>query len=169
MQQPASYTEPLVKLTFNCVRKTNLFQVEGEDRERGAKDRCRPEEESAVLRAARQPEGWKHFERSGKSSVLRIVMLKIKFYDNAKESLQPTTEGSFLCQRFTVPREPWYWPKVEVDDEDDAAEEEDEEEEVVELTVGIHFKLCVSKYLLIYPSSCYICVKTFLSIQYRFI
>ncbi|XP_037540853.1 G patch domain-containing protein 11 [Nematolebias whitei] len=34
----------------------------------------------------------------------------------------------------TVPREPWYWPKVEADNEDDAAEEEDEDEEVVELT-----------------------------------
>lgn len=66
-----------------------------------------------------------------------------------------------MCQGFAVPREPWYWPKVEVDEEDDAAEEEDEEEEVVELTVSIHFKLWVSKYLLIYLSSCYISVKTF--------
>ncbi|KAM4599732.1 G patch domain-containing protein 11 [Fundulus diaphanus] len=33
----------------------------------------------------------------------------------------------------TVPREPWYWPKVEADNEEDSDEEEEEEEEIIEL------------------------------------
>ncbi|MEQ2232303.1 G patch domain-containing protein 11 [Ilyodon furcidens] len=34
----------------------------------------------------------------------------------------------------SVPREPWYWPKVDADNEEDPVEEEDEEDEEEEIT-----------------------------------
>lgn len=53
-------------------------------------------------------------ERSVKSSVLHIVMLKIKVYGNAKESLHPTAEVSFCVRGSPCPERPGTGPKSQL-------------------------------------------------------